>query len=354
MRLAFSVLCLAPLAVSNANAAEGTHQAVHLSWVRLPGAESCPSARALSERVVARLGRDPFAANATRFLEGTSQRQGDTFSAVLSVRDADGTLLGTRDLSSTAPTCQPLADAVALALVLTIDPNAGMEASEPTGLRPPQPGPSATATPRPMLAPTPVLAPPAGGAANLADPEQPDAAEAGGLAGESTDGPWQAQLGARALLAARVLPSAAWGMGWHGELYLASWRVTLEGMWFPQTRAADRRFGFGLTAAALGLCRPAFASGSLVVLGCGQVMAGAVHVTVRELAPRDVSDQPWVAAGFGPRLALSVARCQLEAGALALVPLVQRRFRVGGLESPVFDNDVVGALGFVSVGLRVP
>jgi hypothetical protein len=349
MRLAFSVLCLAPVAVSVASAAESTGEpAVHLSWVRLPGAESCPSAGELSERVVARLGRDPFAANPTRFLEGTSAQQGGVFSAVLSVRDAEGTLLGTRELASTAASCEPLADAVALALVLTIDPNAILERPSPAAPSAPQQAPRASATPSPSLGRPLVV--------ESTPPRQPQPERAMGepFGAEKRENPWQAQLGARTLLAARVLPSAAWGVGWQGELYVANWRLTLDGMWFPQTRAADRRFGFGLTAGALGACHRAFASGSLSVLGCGQLMAGVVHVTVRELMPREVSDQPWVAAGLGPRLTLSVARCELALGALALVPLVQRRFLVGGLDGPVFDNDAVGALGFVSVGLRVP
>ncbi|HET9930350.1 MAG TPA: hypothetical protein VFQ35_06680, partial [Polyangiaceae bacterium] len=72
--------------------------ALSLSWVRGEGAEGCIDRRALMHAVRARLGRDPFADEAERGIEGEITRQGEKFVATLRVRAENGLELGQRRL----------------------------------------------------------------------------------------------------------------------------------------------------------------------------------------------------------------------------------------------------------------
>ena len=101
-----------------------------LAWVRGDGAEMCPAEAELEERVTARLGRRAFSETASRVIEGTVTRHGDAWHASIRVRDARGALGGARDFDLQAPDCTALSAATTLAVVLTIDPNAPLVASE--------------------------------------------------------------------------------------------------------------------------------------------------------------------------------------------------------------------------------
>jgi hypothetical protein len=105
-----------------------------LSWVRLPGAESCLAASELSTRVEAKLGRAVFVSPSLADLliearaELVSKKNG--YRVVVTGTRRDGTALGSRELAG--PDCKSLEEGLVLILALMIDRDAS-----PTG--PPAP-----------------------------------------------------------------------------------------------------------------------------------------------------------------------------------------------------------------------
>ncbi len=97
-----------------------------LSWVRLPGAESCIATQALSRAVEDRLRRPVFVSpsNADLSVEGHVERAGKGFRAEVTVRDAQGATLGKRELQSPGAACSGLDEPLSLAIALMIDPDA--------------------------------------------------------------------------------------------------------------------------------------------------------------------------------------------------------------------------------------
>jgi hypothetical protein len=81
-----------------------------LSWVRGEGAETCIGTRALAEAVEKRLGRSVFvsAAKADISVEGMVERKDAPWRAIVTVADADGNILGTRELTSEEEACASL------------------------------------------------------------------------------------------------------------------------------------------------------------------------------------------------------------------------------------------------------
>src|SRR5215472_13571955 len=73
---------------------------VRLVWVRAPGAEACPDGAAIQQSVTARLGRSVFSEDAPRTLEAVVQREpGPVWTAHIYLRDAGGSLVGSREFS---------------------------------------------------------------------------------------------------------------------------------------------------------------------------------------------------------------------------------------------------------------
>jgi hypothetical protein len=110
-----------------------------LSWVRMAGAEECVGTQQLARAVEDRLGRTVFvsAAEADVSVEGHIEPQPKGWRAVITLRDAKGTLLGTRELATEKPSCDALREQLALVIAVMIDPDAGSR---------PKPGPSANAS----------------------------------------------------------------------------------------------------------------------------------------------------------------------------------------------------------------
>lgn len=126
---------------SNAHAQTAPPSTSSLNWVRLPGAESCITARALAEAVERRLQRTVFVSSSAGDLaiEGRIERASDQWTATVTITRADGTSLGTRTLSSRDPSCRAIDASVELVLVLAIDPDALQRApSQPEPPRPSQ------------------------------------------------------------------------------------------------------------------------------------------------------------------------------------------------------------------------
>lgn len=103
-----------------------------LSWVRLPGSESCISTQELGARVEKHLGRSvlvsPSVADVS--LEGRVEPTASASSGARKYRVViggarrDGTLIGTRELVSPGADCRALDDGLVLVVALMIDPAA--------------------------------------------------------------------------------------------------------------------------------------------------------------------------------------------------------------------------------------
>jgi hypothetical protein len=97
-----------------------------LSWVRLPGAETCPSTQALAQAAEAILGHTVFvsASSASLSFEGRAEpRAGGGFRATIRVADALGAPLGER-VVEVEGTCDTLLDPLAIVLAVLVDPEA--------------------------------------------------------------------------------------------------------------------------------------------------------------------------------------------------------------------------------------
>jgi hypothetical protein len=311
-----------------------------LSVTRAEGAGSCPSGNELERRVSARLGRVPFTSRAEQAIEATLSRRDDTWRAEIRLRDADGIIRGERQIDANGQDCEALAEAATLAIALTIDPDAPLTApARASGvaesLTPPA-APATTAAEDCSATPCPV--PPPCPEPRCAPPVAPPTIAAA----------------LRAALSGGLIPGPAPGVALSTEAGLERIRGTLGVLFLPETDASDPRFAFGLTTAALGAC--GFPLVTELEFGlCAELQLGAIHAVVRDLQPLDPGDQVWLALAGGPRLRLhGPGPVFFEAGGSAVVPLLDRSFDVEGLAEPVFRTAVVGGIGFLGVGLRVP
>jgi hypothetical protein len=314
-------------------------------WVRGEGAGTCPDGPALAGRVAGRLGRNPFAETASQSIEGSVARVGDRLKAELYVRDAAGVAQGARQLSTIATDCVELADAVVLAVALTIDPNAALAepVTSPAGEALTQPSPD---PPRPS-APAPVAACP--------KTECPASAPCPPRSCPPALPGAHAALSARGALAVGVLPGVAPGAAVSGELGNQRARATLGMLFLPESRTDSGVAGFGLTAGMVGgaLAWPLARGVELAVFG--ELEVGAIHAVVHEGEPVRPGDQPWFALGAGPRLAVvPLSPLRLELGLSLVVPLLRPSFEGLGLAEPVFQSSPVTGRGYIGVGLVTP
>jgi len=278
-----------------------------LTWVRGVGAEGCVGPNGLEEDVKARLGRDPFALPPQLAIEGAIVRVPGGFRVDLVVRDPEGGLVGTRQLSSRERDCRSLGEAVAVAITVTIEPDT-------TGAR-------GAAPDRPPAAPAAPAAPRARGSAALA-------------------------IGA----GAGVVPGISPVVSLRTSARVERAEVGVGAQLWPESRAAG--MGFALAAMSLDACLLPFAS-TVAFRWCGALLAGFFHAVVHapELAPVEVGATPWLGAETGPLVSVPVTgTLRLEAGAAALVPLTRRQAFVRDRPDPAWGQAIVG--GRIDLGAR--
>ena len=314
------------------------------------GTEACPSAEQIASAVRARLGRDPFSSRAERDIEGSVARVGDHWQARLNVLDSEGALIGSRDLATEAPDCSVLADAVTLAVALTIDPTAL--------LAPPAVGPSVPASAEP-LAPAVVPAAPVVPAVPVtpapfpAPARQPEGTR-------SSEAPTRRSVGvaasAKGLLSIGVLPRPALGAELSAELLGSSRARLTVGLGFlPEVLSPTERFGFDMTAFALGLCIEALGGRRLALDMCGDLQVGAIHVVVYSPQPARPGERWWLAPRLGSRLRWEVAPpLALDLTALAVLPLLRDEFGIEGERLPVFQSAALGFSAAAGLGVSIP
>jgi hypothetical protein len=132
-----------------------------LSWVRLPGADSCVATQDLAKDVEKLLERGVFvsAASADVSVEGRIEpKPRGGFHAAISIRDEKGALLGTRELEG-AGACSLMREELALVIAVMIDPDAIGRPAPPAPTPAPAPALAPAPTSAPAPAPTPAPAP---------------------------------------------------------------------------------------------------------------------------------------------------------------------------------------------------
>jgi hypothetical protein len=306
--------CLGAPAIAQDAPAEG---GVRFDFSRDASIEGCPSGETLRGAVIERLGRDPFAGDPVRIIEGHVRDDGGLVAEIV-VRSAEGELIGRRELRSDEPRCDALAEAIVLAVALTIDPNALFAPRPPEPVEPP---------PAPVEPPA-VEAPPAPVA---------DRRPAGGLL-----------LGVA--VGGGLLPSVSVGPVLIAALDLVPWLVVEAGfLLWPEQHEPDT--GFGLTAGRLSICAAPIASRVRVLLCAGGEL-GALHQVVRVPEPVDPGQRFWAALDAAAAIELRVAGPLLIRGGVELVvPLVRDRF-ITESGADIFQPSVVAVTGHAGLGVR--
>ncbi|WP_437935108.1 hypothetical protein [Sorangium sp. So ce341] len=228
-----ALLAAALVAAARPARASSGEQTASLSWVRLAGAEACVAARALAQAVEARLGRAALvsAARADLTIEGRVEPGASGgWRAVIAVADADGALLGTREIATASPRCGAIDDELALAIALMIDPSAMLSPGAPPA-PPPPPPPPAPAPSQPQVIVQRILIP-------VPPPAPPPPA------------PWRVEVGAGPLFGLGLLPSPGAAAAFRARLTPPRfWSFEVGGaVWFPNeaiTGASSTRFSWG-------------------------------------------------------------------------------------------------------------
>jgi hypothetical protein len=324
-------------------------QTFELAWVRGKGAELCPAGSNIAERVVGRLGRNPFAGRANHAIEAAVARENRRFHVSIRVRDAFGAAVGERELVLDADDCEPVANAVALAVALAIDPNAS--------LAPPNAAPNVSATgptPAPSDSTPPATAPlPASPPLLPCPPARPCATCPDCPRLEPRPSSFSLGVLVRGAVAFGALPGAAPGAGLRGTLGNDSVRGVLSLWTFPEQAAADPRFGFGLSVGELGASATIFRAESLVLSANAVLQAGAIHAVVREVPASRAGAQLFLGAAAGPEFTFRAGpELRIALGIELEVPLNAPQFFGEHPEDPVFQSSV-GALAWLGLGFEV-
>lgn len=326
---------LTVLSVATSSAAQERGDNVRFAWVRDDGAESCPDASMVRRAVSERVGRDPFNDAARTSIDAVVRRSSTGFSARFFVRGATGESLGTRELTSAAPTCEPIAEALALALAIVIDPTVALR-PDPT-----------TNAPR-ALAPTQTTSrPPPSRAAFRAAPEA---------------SPLSLSLSLSFAGALGVLPFAAVGASLEGELRFSRWiYAELAARWLAEQRVSTSLSDYALSIASsmANVCVDPLASAvdaraSFVL--CGSLSVGALSASATRQRALDGGVRAWVALGPSARGRLRiVGPLALEARFGATFALARNAYveEIGDpfSSSTVFEQPLVGGHATLGIGV---
>lgn len=318
-----------------------------LHVAEIPGA--CAAPEDLRERVIERMGRDPFAEGSTpgvRSLEIRVEPEGDVRSITVELLDAEGVELGRRALEVRTDACDVLEDALVLLIAATI---AEVEApSTPAGS-----GPDET---------LPVVEPPQASPGGSPSPPRSEA-RTEGIEEEPAEPVRERQrlalwIGGTGAIA--EFPEPAGGPSVGMELELAPvWPITVDAAWRgqPDLSAPGGRVTLWQLAVALGTCpRAVQIDGLLEFAVCGALQGAFVKAEGHQY-PVDRSADLFQ---FDLRLSARLVLAILEPFVLALdvgawVPLLRDRFFVEpviGMPVVVHEPSWVVGFGTLSLGAR--
>lgn len=334
-RLAFiAALCAVP-AVARAQAPGPRTSS--LSWIRMPGAESCVSTQELARDVEARLGRPVFvsAAAADVSVEGRIEpRARGGWHAVIVLRDARGATLGTRDLDRPEPSCSVMREPLALVVAVMIDPDAALArtpapAPVPAPTPAPAPAPVIIERPVPVLLPVPAPTP----------PEPPT---------------WRLDAGASLAGSAGLLPAPGFG-AYAGGLLEPPGFIPLEAFGVAWLDTSVNRSGasgtFSLDAVGGGLCPLHLQTGALRAYAC---LDGEVGLSTGRVAGSPIDRELFVAGALEGRASLRIAGpFALRAGVSFVVPALRHDFTGQGTAGSVDLFRMSPVAGMADLGLGV-
>ncbi len=340
---------------STAQAEDAPRGPFRLAWVRGERTESCADRAAIADGVERRLGRSVFSDSAPRSIETVVQHEGDVWEAHIYVRGDDGTLDGSRILSSRGSTCAGIEAAATLAIALAIDPEAALgppPSPASAVLRPaPVPVPSPSAATPPAPCPTPEAPQPAPAVVPPPCPVERPCPPNGPSPGPSSRG--AATL--RAIAALGLLPATSPGVALSVDLPAYRFVHAAAGvLYLPEQRTANRDDAFGLTVAWLGVCARPVDSSRTSLSFCASGQAGGIHSVVFALEPAQPGDQVWVGASVGGVFrARVVGPLEAEVGADLVVPVTRYAFTVQGAGT-AFRGAPVAGVGFLGAGMSIP
>ena len=311
----FVLLAVSLAAAASSTARAETGKTSSLSWVELPGAESCGGAPAIARAVEVHLGRHAIVspAQADLSIEGRVEHIPGSahWHSVIVMRDAAGKVLGTRELDSDTRDCAPLRESVALAIGLMIDPDAVLSSR-----------PAAAPAPPPAAPPPPAHPPPPRVIIERVETRVPVYPRPSAV--------WHVEPSAGAAVAYGVLPLAAVGFR-VGVMVVPPWFGAVEvfgGMWAAQTVAADA----GLSATL----SPVYAGAAL----CPLRLEGATHVAFTACAGAQVVAVQSTGHGFAPsRDETNVATHLFVSGDVEIPIAGAVRGRVGGQAGAALTRD---------------
>lgn len=331
--LVFSALAAASIALS-ARARADEPRTSSLSWLRMSGADACIATQPLARAVEARLGREVFvsAAQAELSVEGRiEKRKEGGFRAVITMRDHDGTLLGTRELERPDPSCDAMSEPLALVIAVMIDPDAAMRPKPPPE-PPPAPPPAETAPPPPPADPAPVeTAPPP----------------------KKKRETWRFEGGGHAQAVAGLAPEVAWGAGVNGILYPPGVPLGFRGMTtlFLPTHAEGRGIAADFDMLMFGGSLCPTLRGRVNLMGCVGGHVGFLRPRPQGTGVVSLPDDLLAIWNASAEVRVSIpvaAPILVGAGAGAALPLIRPKWQ------DIYESSVVALTADVTVGFFFP
>lgn len=353
-----SLLALAgALAGGDARAADAPRVA-SLGWVRLPGAESCVGPPELASMVERRLGRAVFVSAAqaglhveahvapmTPALPPRDARTFDLppladtagFRAHISISDAGGALLGTRELEAPRAGCRALDEQLALVIALLIDPDAALAPRAPS----PKPRAPKRVIVERILAPDSTPLPP---------PAKP----------------WKADLAVGASVSAGLVPKAGIALSLRGEIVPPSFVPIEIGADLTRDAAAfapgsaTKGATLSLAYGTIGVCPLVWEHGATRVRGCLDLGAGSIRSVGSGFSGVNGAgqEQPVIHGAAAGRVSHRlVGPLELGVGLGLLVPFRRARFfyvDAAGDQQELYRMAPVAGLIDATVGLSFP
>lgn len=319
--LAASAASLIALAIPRvASADEGRTSS--LSWLRMPGADSCIATQALARSVEERLGRHVFvsAAEADVSVEGRIEKRAGSapgWRSVITIRDSKGALLGTRELDRPDASCASMNEPLALVIAVMIDPEAKLS-STPAPLSPSPPPATTPPAPPPPL--PPATAPAAPVAAEPVATPKPRAKE-----------PWRFQGDAVGTVNTGLAPEVGLGASIAGTLFLPTIPLGFRGYasLFAPTKATqdDARASFDLFYLGGAIC-PTLRRPAITLMLCFGGHLGVIR-SHPETQGRNVDDKTeglWNAVSEA-RITIPIAApLAITGGVSGVLPLLRPTF----------------------------
>jgi len=300
------------------------------------GAEDCPDTAGVVARVRAITGADTVSAPDGESRETWVQvelvRQLSGYRAVIAAR---GRRQGTRSIDDVGPGCSSLADALAITLVMLLDPDVQPEAKPAPATVPPRPEPLA-----PQAQPKERVATPA---RNESSPARSTRVRLGG----------EANFGGSVGILGHAVPLFEGGARIGAGSFL-SFGAGGGILFSDQVVAPGGSVDLGLAYAYLRACAEVFENAGSELSLCLEPLVGSLSGEGNGYDLPSPRSQLWVALGGAAELRAPLASFLFwHARLLALAPLIEQSFTVqnAGLEEEAFVTPPLG--GMMTLGLLV-